>query len=75
MTRLVSPDRIESLVGRVRHATAHYARAVPIEGNVDSAISYVAPPFQNNFTSAGIASVTKDAWTAIYLADLERGSQ
>lgn len=28
MTRLVSPDRIESLVGRARHATAHYARAV-----------------------------------------------
>ena len=31
MTRLVSPDRIESLVGRVRHATAHYARAVPLD--------------------------------------------
>ena len=31
MTRLVSPDRIESLVGRVRHATSHYARAVPID--------------------------------------------
>lgn len=34
MSELVSPTDIERIVGRMRHATGHYARAVSDEGTV-----------------------------------------